>query len=289
LPSHEEEILTYATYPANPGSDLFIQHAIAEIVDQFNVGTSVRIKPKSLHKFGRATGLAQDTRSTIATFGSGIVNETYSTTNDIDGIVCESTDADQVVAIEGHSVNASGSLTFVAQEATLDGQSSVELTTPLARATRAYIANAGFGSEPDDADDAIYIYAGHGSVTVSSGVPQTAASIKLVIVDGQNQSEKAATSFSNVDYGIVTRIYGAAQRASAASNVDIAFEVRELGGVFRTRFETTVRTASNGLFLIEPRPYFIVKNNSDVRLVATPSANSTNVTGGFDCFLALVG
>jgi len=282
--------MIYTTYREVPGADPLLQHAIAEIVDQFDIGQSVRIKPKSLHKFGRITSLGQDTRATIATFGTGIVNETYSTTNNIDGIVCESADADQVVTIEGHTIDISGNLTFVVQNApALQGQSSVQLAIPLARATRAYIANATFGSEPDNADDTIYIYAGHGSVTVTDGIPQTAAAIKLVIVSGQNQSEKAATSFSSVDYGIVTRIYGAAQRASATANVDIAFEVRELGGVFRTRFETTVRTASNGAFLIEPKPYFIIKANSDVRLVATSSASSTNVTGGFDCFLALAG
>lgn len=281
--------MTYTIYRPDPGSDPLIQHAIAEIVDTFNVGQSVRVKPKSLHKFGRISGLAQDTRATIATFGSGIVNESYSTTNDINGIVCESTDADQAVTIEGHTIDASGNMTFVVQNATLMGQSSVQLTTPLARATRAFIANVAFGSEPDNADDTIYVYAGHGVVTVTDGVPQTAASIKLVIANGQNQSEKAATAFSSVDYGIVTRIYGAAQRASATANVDIALEIRELGGVFRTRFETTVRTASDGAFLIEPRPYFIIKANSDARLVATSSASSTNVTGGFDCYLALAG
>ena len=279
----------YTAYPSVPDVDHFVQHAIAEIVDTYNVGQSVRIKPKSLHKFGRVTAAAQDTATTVSTFGSGEANETFVTTNVIDGVVGASTsDEGKIVTVEGHTIDANGLLTFVVQNVTLLDQAKATLTTPLARASRAYIPKGTFASPSTANAGNIYIYASSG-VTLSSGVPQTASSIKNVIVASQSSSEKAQTSFSNVDYGVITRIHGAASRASAASNVDFRFEVRELGGVWLPKFETTVRTGGTGEFEYQPRPFLIIPTNSDCRMQVIPSANSTNAIASFDALFALVG
>jgi hypothetical protein len=267
-------------------NDNWMHIALQEIKDAYGVDTF--FKAKTLHKFGRVLAAAQDTATTVATLGASEANETYVNTNAIDGIVSSSTsDNGTVIAIEGHSIDiATGDLTFVVQTVALTGQTKATLPTPLARCTRAYVANGTFASPAVANAGDVYLYASAG-VTLDAGVPQTASSIKCVVVAGLGQSEKCATAFSSVDYGVVTRIHGAASRASAASNVDFRFEVREQGGIFRPRFETTVRTGGAGEFEYYPRPFLIIKANSDCRMVVIPSASSTDAVASFDTLFAL--
>ena len=265
--------------------DFWMKHAIDEVYSTF--GQRVRIKPKSLQKFGRTGSLAQDTETIVAILGSGETDEDLSTTNDIDGLSCADDSFTGDVYAEGHTIDSNGLLTFVTQTKAATGNTKATWDTPLARMTRLEIADGTFASPSVAAGGALYGYASSG-VTLSGGVPQTASSIKCTIAANKNQSQKCATSFSNVDFGLVNQIYGSANRASATANLDFEFQVRRLGGVFKQKFEYTVRTAAQSGFVIDIRPFLIVPPNSDTKMVVTSSASAAFATAGFNCLFGLV-
>jgi len=230
-------------------------------------------KKKSLIKFGR-TSQTQTTNTTIMTLPVGTYNETYATGNSIDSLSSSASDT-QTVTIEGHTLSGS-SLTFVTQNATLNGNTRVALTTPLFRATRIY--NTGTVNLTGD----VYVFE---NVSLSSGVPTDATKVHLMIAAGRNQSEKASTSVSSVDYWIITGYYAdVLEKTSAYANVIL--QIREYGKVFRG---ITNRSASFGVgFDIALNPYIIAPKNSDVRLVAAASAAGKEVSGGVTGYLATV-
>lgn len=151
-----------------------IRQALNEIYDQYGVWASVDRKRKSLGKFGRTLNADSNVETTVAqlgTVGSPESNETFVTTNAIDGVVsagASGTD-NQVLTIEGHTIDGSGNLTFVVQNVTLTGQTKATLATPLARATRAYVKDGTFGAPATTPEGPCYIYASSG-VNLSSGV-----------------------------------------------------------------------------------------------------------------------
>jgi len=271
--------------------DFWMRHAIEEIESDYSSylnGAKVRIKPKSLQKFGKTGSLAQDTATTVAVLGASDPNETYLSANSIDGLSCTNNSYTGVITVEGHTIDTqTGYKTFVVQNVTATGNSKATLTTPLARATRAYAADGTFASPATAIGGAVYVYASSG-VTLSGGVPQTSSSIKCVISSGDAQSKKCATAFSSVDFGIVTQIYGSASRSSASAEIDFEFQIANLGGLFRERFDFTVRTASQSGFIYNPRPFLIVPVNADCRMQVLSDAAGGVVTAGFDALFGLV-
>lgn len=243
--------------------------AINQIVDSF--GDSVVIKPKSLLKFGRNDSIDSGTPETVQ-FAGG--NETYATGNDIDTISSSSNADTQLVVIEGHTLSGSD-LTFVVQNATLTGRTKANLTTPLYRCTRL------FNNDNTDFAGNIYVYE---DTAITNGVPGDTTKIHLKVDPGKNQSEKASTSFSSVDYGIITSVYGGvtSKRASVA---EFNLQVRESGKVFRTILNWS---SVQGETRLDLEPHVIVKPNSDVRITADVSVNDTEVVAGFNSYFGLI-
>lgn len=193
--------------------------------------------------------------------------ETYQTDNTIDSIVSSNAGDTQSVIVEGHTIDGNGDFTFVVQPATLNGQTPVTLSTPLARATRIY--------NNDSTDFAGTVYGYRSAATsVVSGVPQTTAAIHLQ-TDSNNQSLKAATTISKDDYWIISDVLVGVRRQQTRS-VDFKFQVREKGKVFRTRLPFSGHSYA-GTIPVPIRPYFIVRPNSDWRVNATSSGASTQV------------
>lgn len=249
-----------------------LQHAIDQILNDY--GDTVLIKPKSLLKYGRNENVAQDTLTTVWTTGG---NETYATGNTINRVSsAQGTDTQQVV-IEGHTLSGSD-LTFVTQTATLQGQNQVTLTTPLYRATRLY--NNGSTNFAGN----VYCYESGGTVT--NGVPQDATKIHITVLAGvTNQSLKASTSLSSVDYWIITQFYASVNEKTSAS-VDFALQTREFGKVFRNRLPHAA--TSNGVSgALDLDPPIIVRPNSDIRITALASAASTSVDAWINGYLGL--
>lgn len=253
----------------NSADNFWIRHAIEEIDRTW--GDRVRPKAKSLHKFGKNEDLGTSSETIWEQGG----NETYVTTNAIDKISSSNAGDTEVIKIEGHTVSGTGTdaeFTFVVQTVTLVGQTETPLTTPLARVSRAY--NTGSTSLVGD----VYIYEDD---TVTDGVPQTTANIHLKIPAGQNTSFKGATTFSNKDYFVITEVHFAVGKKTSAS-VDFSLEIREVGGLFLPKFQTTLATTGSNseseLFL----PHFLVPKNADVRVSAIGSTTGIEADCNFE-------
>ena len=267
-----------------------LAHAIRVIEVEDSVNVSIWEKGKSLRKFGR-NGTVGNSFETVAELQGTESNETFVTTNIIDSIVSSSgSDTSQTIVIEGHTIDGSGNLTFVSQEAALNGQTEVTLGTPLARASRAYVKPSGsFGTTPTALVGTVYIYDNTGGIT--SGVPNTASGTKLTIRAGETQSQKAATSLSSVDYYFIDRIAGAVGVAGGSANrVELRLETRDIanGGAWRPIGETIELTVGATGVQYDLEPVAIVKPNHDIRLMAKTDASTAEVVGGFSGYLAIV-
>ena len=268
--------------------DPWLQYAIDEIKNTY--GDYVQIKPKSLHKFGRTRNADTDIKTTLNIFPGSEINETFSTTNDIDRLVSSSTSDTETIVIEGHRFDDNNNLVFVApQEVTLTGQTPAPLATPLCRATRMYVKKGTFAAPASDLVGTVYCYASSG-VTVSAGVPQTASAVKILIEAGSNNTEKAATAISYQDYWIVTATGASLQRnAGSTVSAEVELEFRELGGVWRqVGLELSLSRDGTSTDRITLAPYLIVPPNTDVRLVGISNTNSTTIQGFIHGQLALV-
>tara|TARA_R110000868_G_scaffold104343_1_gene287369 strand:+ start:613 stop:1464 length:852 start_codon:yes stop_codon:yes gene_type:complete len=242
-------------------SDYWVDDAIRRTFADYGDTVSVFKKSESLLKFGENDTLGTSSETVWMTGG----NETYPTTNAIDKFSSSSGADTQSIIVEGNTIDGSGNFTFVKQTVTLQGQTEAALTTPLARANRVYNNGA------TNFAGTVYVYEDD---TVTAGVPQTAAKIHLTADAEGNQSEKGATTISNTDYWFVSHIYCALNEKTAAT-VDVRFEVREKGKVFRVRATLTCSSAGGASF-VDLRPFIIVPKNADFRFTA--SASTTNVS-----------
>ena len=259
-------------------SDVYLQHAYDVI--QSTYGDTVTVKPKNLLKFGLNPGVGTS-ECTIMGFVGSEVAETYATANSIDSIVSGNDTNHQTMVVEGHTVSGS-ELTFVVQNVTLTGQTPALLPTPLFRATRLY------NNDTSNLASSSIVYVYDSSATaVDTGVPQTAAGVHIIANAAENQSLKASTAFSNIDYGLITHVYADVNKQKAAQ-VDIRLKIREFGKVFRTQFVRTVASDSNGILDFPLIPYLIVPKNADVIITATASTTAVSVSGGFNTLIATV-
>ena len=263
---------------------------VAQILEEY--GDIVDLKSKTLLKFGGTANADSGVKTTVATFGSvgtPNVNETYSTTNDIDAVVSSDDGDTETLLIEGHTLDSSGNKTFVTQEVTLTGQTPAALTTALGRCTRMKVKDGTFASPSSDLAGDIYAYASDG-VTVTAGVPQTNTAVKARIVAGRNQTEKAATALSSEDYYAITQFQASVSRGNASTvTADVELEQAALGGVFLPKgLELSVRAGGDQGEPIRFDPYLIVPKNADIRMVATTNTNDASVTGYFAGYLLRV-
>ena len=264
--------------PSTENPQTYLPHdelglALARIEVDYGVHPSIMGKDKTLTKFGGRSDLGTS-NATLPTL-AGELHETYSTTNDITHVVSSSAaDATETITLEGHTI-AAGAFTFVVQSVTLNGQTPVALTTPLARASRAY-------------NTAATTLAGTVSVMVGSavagGVPSTAANARLQIPAGTQQTYKAATTLSATDYLICTSVgIGVTKKTNAAVVADL--EVRLAGGVFRPVLPMTAE--SPGAYnTMQLHPPLVMPANADIRMTATASTNGVEVRGFFAGYLA---
>jgi hypothetical protein len=174
------------------------------------------------------------------------------------------------VVVEGHTIDGNGDFTFVTQSVTLNGQTPVALSVPLARANRAYNNNS------TDLEGLVTVY--QDTATVLAGVPQESALIHLEIEGNGifNQSRKAATTVSKDDYWIITG-FNASCLEKQASFVEVVVEIREKGGVFRAApIDIGLGAGDTTTLILEAA--IIVKPNSDVRVRAFASGSNTGVS-----------
>ena len=251
---------------------------------------SVERKKQNLAKFG-ANITVGTTYETVARMQGATENETFVTTNLIDSIVSSSAaDTTQTVTIEGNTIDVSGNLTYVVQDAVLNGQTEVALTTPLARAWRLTVKATGtFGTTPAALAGTVYVY--DNTDGIAAGVPVTAAATKILLDPDTTQSNKCATSTSRTDYWFITEFEaGIGNAAGPADRVTFKLERRDIknGGPWvPTGREITVPVGNNsGSFNFQPLE--IIPPNNDVRVVAKTNASTCEVFAEMQGYLALI-
>lgn len=256
-----------------------IRYAINGIHADSNKWVSVDSKRKSLLKFGRQDSLGTSFETVWIQGGQ----ETYVASNIIDTVSSSSgSDTGGVVYVEGHTVSGTGAdakYTFVSQVATLMGTTKVVLDTPLARASRIY--NASSTSWVGD----VYVY--EDDDTGTPGVPDTSSKIHLKAAAGDNQSFKAATTLSDIDYFLCSGFWCSVNKKTTAV-VDFEMEIRNPGGVFRPIGRATASSTGLNTVVINFDPYIIIPRNSDVRMVAAASVTNVSVNASFQGYLANV-
>lgn len=244
-----------------------------EIEATYGDRVSVDRKAKSLLKFGKSAELGTSGLETVWTLGG---NETYVSDNTISHISSSSALDTEEIYVEGHTVD-NGEFTFVAQTATLSGNTKVSLDTPLARVSR--ISNNG----STEVAGRVVVYE---DTTVSGGVPTDETKIHIDMVDGYQQSFKAATTFSKEDYYVMTGFYGAVSAKQSAA-ADFYVEIRNPNGVFLPKACFTA-SSTGGNSDISLDPAIIVPKNSDVRVRCETETNNAVVFGIFKGYLAKV-
>ena len=247
-----------------------------EIEATFGDRVSVDRKAKSLIKFGKSAALSTS-RETVWTVGG---NETYVNANLIDSISSSSVLDNQEIFLECHTVTGSGrdqQFTFVTQTVNLNGQTRVLLPTPVARISRMYNNNG------TNLAGAVYAYQ---NTTIVGGVPSDITKVHAKIQQGFQQNFKAATTFSNEDYYILTGGFGSVSNKQAAA-VDFFLEIREPGKVFR-EVAAVSANSSGGAWQIELDPAVIIPKNCDIRVTCETGDQGATVYCSFKGYLAKV-
>ena len=257
--------------------DARLVQAEREIQSTFGDVVSIDKKAKSLIKFGKSAELSANTMETVWSFGG---HETYVNDNLIDSISSSNVADNEEIYLECHTVEGTGTdqkFTFMAQTVTLNGRSRVPLPTPVARVSKAY------NNGSTELVGGVYVYE---DTPLSNGVPQDDTKVHAHIPQGFQQSFKAATTFSDQDYYIVTGGFGSVSNKQSAS-VDFYLEVRAAGKIFRQG--AAVSASSTGSYWnIELDPAVIIPKNADVRITCESSTNGAVVFGSFKGYLAKV-
>lgn len=247
-----------------------------EIYQTFGDVVSIDDKAKSLIKFGKSAALSTN-RETVWTVGG---NETYVSTNAIDTISSSAIGDVERILLECHTVTGTGEdqqFTFLIQEVDLNGQNKVTLPTPVARVSRVYNNNG------TPLVGTVYVYE---DTAIVAGVPTDKTKIHAQIPAGFQQSFKAATTFSNEDYYILTGGFGSVTYKQSAA-VNFYLEFRQAGKVFREGAAVSANSAG-GAWQIELDPAIIIPKNADVRVTCQTDTQGAEVYASFKGYLAKV-
>ena len=246
---------------------------------------SVFDKNKELRKWGSNQNVGT-TKAVIMTLPSGIVEESMLTSNGIISVISDDAgDTMDIDFYEGHTYS-SGNLTFYNSDVagdtdpTLTGTTAVTLPTAVARATRARLDSPANGN--------IYFYEG-GATT--SGVPDDADQVHLIIPAGEIQSQKNATSISSVDYWIIdSATISVLEKTAAWAQARI--EIKPASAADTAWFPITqwigVTDSSGTVSFLHQGEFLVVPKNYDARMVAVADGANTYLAGGMSGPLALV-
>lgn len=277
--------------------DPFLEHAVNVIAGTYGDRVSVEKKKKDLLKYGRSEQVDNTTGGyTIMTAPPGVQSERDLYANDIDKVSSASiSDAGKTLVVEGHTYSG-GELTFVVQDVVLDATNptttAATLSTPLARTARAYLKNSGTaGSPQSDLAGPIYIYDDNGgTITLGAGVPSDTSYVHLMIRAGLNQTEKASTSISSIDYWIITGAYCNMLDKNTGAAAEVSIFARDVanGGVWRKQFDMKCSTPGGDDYR-QFTPYIIIPKNHDIKMVGYgDSASNRTVAGGIFGVLATI-
>jgi hypothetical protein len=247
-----------------------------EIQSTFGDVVSIDKKAKSLIKFGKSADLSANGTSTVWTVGG---HEVYVNDNLITHISSSSAADVYEVLLECHTVSGTGQdakFSFLTQTVILQGQTKVALPTPVARVSQV------FNNNGVELVGRVTVYE---DVAITAGVPNDPTKIHIDIPAGLQGSFKAATTFSDEDYYVLTGGFGSVSLKQNAA-ADFYLEVREVGKVFVQR--AAVSASSGGPWDIDLDPAVIIPRNADVRITVETDTNNAVVFGVFKGYLAKV-
>lgn len=260
--------------------DPWLKHAIEVIENTYGDLVSVSNKDKDLLKFGTHTAIGTGWE-TLAEMQDSETEETFVAGNTITTVVSSSTsdDSSDSIIYEYHTL-ANGVATFgVSSAVTLNGQTAVTLPTGAYRVNRAY--NAGTGALVGN----IAFYEG-GATT--SGKPDTDSTVHALIVAGEQQTQKAATTISNNDYWIISGVSVSVTEKTAAW-AECRLETKPIArSYWRPITENFSAKDASGAVQIDYRPYAVVPKNYDVRIACRANTAGVSMAGGFNGMLASV-
>lgn len=233
---------------------------------------------KLIRKFGSTANADSGVRTTIAQFQDDVVNETFATGNTIDYVVSTSGSDTGPVRIEGHILDdTTGAISFKVQTITLTGQTPAPLTYPLYRGNRLYNPEGTFASPSTAFVGNIALYDSVLANGTTSGKPDTDTAVKCLIVAGDQQSEKLATTVESNKWWFIDLINVHATRGSSTAVVDVDVEIRRPGGVWRPAgLQIIATTQTPPSRFVQP---LIIPPGSDVRAVAVSSGTNVSVSG----------
>lgn len=261
------------------GIDSEILYAQERVKKQYGDKVSVFAKAKELIKYGGSSLATSAGYTTVWTNGG---DETYlgNSVNTIKYISSASGSDTGDIAIEGHT-DASGEKTFYPLETTLAGQTKTDISsgsfTGFNRSSR--IANL----SGTDWVGPIYLYEDD---TVIGGVPQTASKIHLIGTAQSQQSEKTASTLSNVDYYFISLLKFSIIKKTGSA-VDFELQIRRPGQVFR-RIDNWGVNSNSATVPFPIKPFIIVPKNSDFRIRAKADTANTQVAASMYGYLASV-
>lgn len=247
-----------------------------EIYRQFNEVVSIQNKAKTLIKFGKSAELSTGSLQTVWTVGG---NETYVSTNTIDSISSSAIADTESIYIEGHTVSGTGTdqkFTFVSQTVNLNGRTRVALPIPLARVSMAYNNNG------VSLTGRVVVYE---DTALTNGIPTDTSKIHIDIPLGLQESFKAATTFSDKDYFILTGGFGSVSLKQSGA-ADFYVEIREAGKVFRQ--VAAISATNSSPWTVDLDPAVIIPKNCDIRVRVESSTNNLVVFTSFKGYLAKV-
>ena len=239
-----------------------------------------------IHKFGDAPDF--DTSDGEVTIWDGAddgnidqMTYVYSTTAAIDSISSSNAGDDHQIQLQGLDEDYN----LVTQNATLDGQTRVALTTPLIRIFR--MKNNGF----TDLAGYVYVYE---NTAITAGVPNDTTKVRAIIQPGYNQTLMALYTVPAGKYAYMRDFYASTAGASKDSSYIIRFYAREYDTVtsqhkaFQLKNVNSITDGGNTYLkqdYTEPER-FKPMTDLEMRVEMTAGgASSAAISGGFNLLL----
>lgn len=234
-----------------------------------------------IHKFGKAPDF--DTGDNEVTIWDGaedgtsweLMNYVYSTTADIDSL--SSSNAGDTVDIEIQGLDTNYDL--VTQTVTLNGQTRVALSTNLIRVFRA--KNVG----STDLVGHVFVFV---NVSLTGGVPDTAANIRAIIQPENNQTEMAVYTIPDGYTGYMRDWYASTDGASKNSNYPVKLYARPFGQVFQLKHSSALSDNGTSAYQHKYEEPEVFAAKTDIEMTAQVLAVGTTgaaFSGGFDIVL----
>jgi hypothetical protein len=123
------------------------------------------------------------------------------------------------------------------------------------------------------------------NTALTNGIPTDTSKIHIDIPLGLQESFKAATTFSDKDYFILTGGFGSVSFKKAGA-VDFYIEIREAGKVFRQ--VAAISATNSSPWTVDLDPAVIIPKNCDIRVRVESGVNDTVVFTSFKGYLAKV-